>query len=156
MITITLGVALQLPLVLLFSSTIISAVLGAMYAGALWYVLSSTIIGRRFCVDLYRATLHIERLYSWIAAWRRVRQYENQQLKIYNYERILRYWDLLERSASSNPRVYNNRWCQDFCRVAIQQPHRHRVRIYGVRANLVKENQEFHYLYRKKILNFAM
>ena len=59
-----MGIVLQLPLVLLFSSTIISAVLGAMYAGALWYVLSSTIIGRRFCVDLYRATLHIERLYS--------------------------------------------------------------------------------------------
>ena len=62
MITITLGVALQLPLVLLFSSTI-AAALGAMYVGALWYVLSSTIIGRRFCADLYRATLHIERLF---------------------------------------------------------------------------------------------
>lgn len=59
-----MGIVLQLPLVLLFSSTIIAAALGAMYAGALWYVLSSTIIGRRFCVDLYRATLHIERLYS--------------------------------------------------------------------------------------------
>lgn len=51
-IAITLGVALQLPLVLLFSSTIITAALGAMYAGALWYVLSSTRIGRRFCADL--------------------------------------------------------------------------------------------------------
>nr|DAH48212.1 MAG TPA: hypothetical protein [Caudoviricetes sp.] len=63
-IIITMGIVLQLPLVLLFSSTIISAALGAMYAGALWYVLSSTIIGRRFCADLYRATLHIERIFS--------------------------------------------------------------------------------------------
>lgn len=63
-ITITKGVALQLPFVMLFTSTIITAALGAMYAGALWYVLSSTIIGRRFCADLYRATLHIERLFS--------------------------------------------------------------------------------------------
>lgn len=63
-ITITLGVALQLPLVLIFASTIITAALGAMYAGSLWYVLSSTIIGRRFCADLYRATLHLERLFS--------------------------------------------------------------------------------------------
>lgn len=64
MITITLGVALQLPLVLLFSSTIITAALGAMYAGALWYVLSSTRIGRRFCADLYKASLHLERLFA--------------------------------------------------------------------------------------------
>lgn len=63
-ITITLGIVLQLPLVLLFSSTIIAAALGAMYAGALWYVLSSTRIGLRFCADLYRATLHIERLFT--------------------------------------------------------------------------------------------
>lgn len=63
-ITITLGIVLQLPLVLIFASTIITAALGAMYAGALWYVLSSTKIGRRFCADLYRATLHLERLFS--------------------------------------------------------------------------------------------
>ena len=63
-ITITLGIVLQLPLVLLFSSTIIAAALGAMYAGALWYVLSSTRIGRRFCADLYKATLHLERLFA--------------------------------------------------------------------------------------------
>lgn len=63
-ITITKGIVLQLPLVLLFSSTIITAALGAMYAGALWYVLSSTRIGRRFCADLYKATLHIERLFT--------------------------------------------------------------------------------------------
>ncbi len=59
-----MGNVLQLPLVLLFSSTIITGALGAMYAGALWYVLSSTRIGRRFCADLYRATLHIERLFT--------------------------------------------------------------------------------------------
>ena len=63
-IIITMGIVLQLPLVLLFASTIIAAALGVFYAGALWYVLSSTIIGRRFCADLYRATLHLERLFS--------------------------------------------------------------------------------------------
>ena len=63
-ITITIGIVLQLPLVLLFSSTIIAAALGVFYVGALWYVLSSTIIGRRFCVDLYKATLHLERLFA--------------------------------------------------------------------------------------------
>ena len=63
-ITITMGIVLQLPLVLIFSSTINSAALGILYAGALWYVLSSTIIGRRFCADLYRATLHLERLFA--------------------------------------------------------------------------------------------
>lgn len=63
-IIITMGIVLQLPLVLLFESTIIAAALGVFYAGALWYVLSSTIIGRRFCADLYRATLHLERLFS--------------------------------------------------------------------------------------------
>ena len=62
-IIITMGIVLQLPLVLLFSSTIITAALGVLYAGALWYVLSSTIIGRRFFVDLYKATLHLERLF---------------------------------------------------------------------------------------------
>lgn len=41
----------------------IAAALGVFYVGALWYVLSSTIIGRRFCVDLYKATLHLERLF---------------------------------------------------------------------------------------------
>ncbi len=63
-IIITMGIVLQLPFVLLFSSTIIAAALGVMYAGALWYVLSSTIIGRRFCADLYKATLHLERLFA--------------------------------------------------------------------------------------------
>lgn len=63
-IIITMGIVLQLPLVLLFSSTIIAAALGVFYVGALWYVLSSTIIGRRFCVDLYKASLHLERLFS--------------------------------------------------------------------------------------------
>lgn len=63
-ITITLGIVLQLPLVLLFSSTIITAALGVLYVGALWYVLSSTIIGRRFSVDLYKASLHLERLFA--------------------------------------------------------------------------------------------
>lgn len=63
-ITITLGIVLQLPLVLLFSSTIITAALGVFYAGALWYVLSSTRFGRRFCADLYKATLHLERLFA--------------------------------------------------------------------------------------------
>lgn len=64
MITIALGAALRLPLVLLFSSTIIAAALGVFYAAALWYVLSSTRFGRRFCADLYKATLHLERLFS--------------------------------------------------------------------------------------------
>ena len=59
-----MGIVLQLPLVLLFSSTIIAAALGVFYVGALWYVLSSTRIGRRFCVDLYKATLHLERLFA--------------------------------------------------------------------------------------------
>lgn len=59
-----MGIVLQLPLVLLFSSTIITAALGVLYAGALWYVLSSTIIGRRFFVDLYKSTLHLERLFA--------------------------------------------------------------------------------------------
>lgn len=59
-----MGIVLQLPNVLLFSSTIIAAALGAMYAGALWYVLSSTKIGRRFCADLYKATLHLEKLFA--------------------------------------------------------------------------------------------
>ena len=59
-----MGIVLQLPLVLLFSSTIITAALGAMYAGALWYVLSSTRIGRRFCADLYKATLHLEKIFA--------------------------------------------------------------------------------------------
>lgn len=63
-IIITLGIVLQLPLVLLFASTIISAALGVFYVGALWYVMSSTIIGRRFCVDLYKASLHLERLFA--------------------------------------------------------------------------------------------
>ena len=63
-IIITKGIVLQLPLVLLFASTIITAALGVLYAGALWYVLSSTRIGRRFCADLYRATLHLERLFA--------------------------------------------------------------------------------------------
>lgn len=63
-IIITLGIAFQFPFVLLFSSTIITAALGVFYAGALWYVLSSTIIGRRFCVDLYKASLHLERLFA--------------------------------------------------------------------------------------------
>lgn len=63
-IIITLGIVLQLPLVLLFSRTIITAALGVFYAAALWYVLSSTIIGRRFCVDLYKASLHMERLFA--------------------------------------------------------------------------------------------
>ena len=59
-----MGIVLQLPLVLLFSSTIIAAALGVLYAGALWYVLSSTRIGRWFCVDLYKASLHLERLFA--------------------------------------------------------------------------------------------
>lgn len=59
-----MGIVLQLPLVLLFSSTRIAAALGVLYAGALWYVLSSTRIGRRFCVDLFRVTLHLERLFA--------------------------------------------------------------------------------------------
>ena len=63
-ITITKGVALQLPFVMLFASTIITAALGVLYAGVLWYVLSSTRIGRRFCVDLYKASLHLERLFA--------------------------------------------------------------------------------------------
>lgn len=58
-----MGIVLQLPFVLLFSSTIITAALGVMYAGALWYVLSSTIIDRRFCAGLYKATLHMERIF---------------------------------------------------------------------------------------------
>lgn len=63
-IIITLGIVLLLPLVLLFSSTIITAALGTMYVGVLWYVLSSTRIGRRFCVDLYKASLHLKRLFA--------------------------------------------------------------------------------------------
>lgn len=63
-ITITKGVALQLPFVILFASTIIIAALGVLYAGALWYVLSSTIIGRSFCADLYKATLHLEKIFA--------------------------------------------------------------------------------------------
>lgn len=59
-----MGIVLQLPLVLIFSSTIIAAALGVFYVGALWYVLSSTRIGRRFCADLYKATLHMERLFA--------------------------------------------------------------------------------------------
>lgn len=62
-IIITIGIVLQLPLVFIFSSTIISAALGVFYAGALWYVLSSTRIGRRFFVELYKASLHLERLF---------------------------------------------------------------------------------------------
>ena len=57
---IALGICMQLPLVLLLGSTIITNVLGIIYACALCYFLSSTIIGRKFSVALYRATLRFE------------------------------------------------------------------------------------------------
>ncbi len=58
---IALGIILQLPLLLILGSTIIPAVLGVIYACALLYFLSSTIIGRKFARALYRATLRMER-----------------------------------------------------------------------------------------------
>lgn len=57
---IVLGFIQFIPCVLLFSSTIIGIVLGMLYACALGYFWSSTIIGRWFFRELWRSTLRLE------------------------------------------------------------------------------------------------
>ena len=56
-----LGAVQFLPCLMLFSSTIIAIVLGFFYSMCLAIFWSSTIIGRWFFRELWRATLRLER-----------------------------------------------------------------------------------------------
>lgn len=58
---IVLGNLMALPLLLILSSTLISCVIGVAYLVALFYILSSTRIGRRFFAAFYVANLRLEK-----------------------------------------------------------------------------------------------
>lgn len=59
---ILLGIIQVLPLLAVLDSTIIGAVLGIAYAFLLWRFWSSTIIGKWYFRELWRATLRLENL----------------------------------------------------------------------------------------------
>lgn len=58
---IVLGNLIFIPLLLILSSTIISCVIGVAYLVALFYILSSTRIGRRLFAAFYAANLRLEK-----------------------------------------------------------------------------------------------
>lgn len=58
---IVLGNLIFIPLLLILSSTLISCVIGVAYLVALFYILSSTRIGRRFFAAFYAANLRLEK-----------------------------------------------------------------------------------------------
>lgn len=58
---IVLGNLIFIPLLLILSSTLISCVIGVAYLVVLFYILSSTRIGRRFFAAFYAANLRLEK-----------------------------------------------------------------------------------------------
>ena len=58
---IVLGNLIFIPLLLILSSTLSSCVIGVAYLVALFYILSSTRIGRRFFAAFYAANLRLEK-----------------------------------------------------------------------------------------------
>ena len=58
---IVLGNLFFIPILLILSSTLISCVIGVAYLVVMFYLLSSTRIGRRFFAAFYAANLRLEK-----------------------------------------------------------------------------------------------